>query len=59
VPHSTHIINAEGEKMQSGIALSTNIDELINLNLSVKDTLTNIIKIQMLLQIKLEEIAKL
>lgn len=53
-----HIINAEGEKIQKGKELACNVDELVILNASVKDTLTNIIKIQMLLQFKLEEIAK-
>ena len=52
-----HIINVEGEKMQRGIALATNIDELISLDSSVKQTLSNVIKIQLLLQFKLEEIA--
>jgi len=54
-----HIINVECEKMQKGISLAKNIDDLISLNTSVKDTLTSIIKIQILLQFKLEEIAKL
>ncbi len=53
-----HIINAEGEKIQKGKELARNVDELVTLNASVKDTLTNIIKVQMLLQFKLEEIAK-
>jgi hypothetical protein len=53
-----HIINAEGEKIQKGKELACNVEELVTLNASVKDTLTNIIKIQMLLQFKLEEIAK-
>lgn len=54
-----HIINAEGEKLQKGIALATNIDELISLNFSAKETLNNVITIQMLLQFKLAEIAKI
>lgn len=54
-----HIINTESEKLQRGIALATNIDELISLNSSVKDTLKDVIKIQILLQFKLEEIAKI
>jgi len=53
-----HIINAEGEKIQKGVALATCIDELVCVNTSVKDTLTNIIKLEMLLQFKLEEIGK-
>ncbi|MBU3110041.1 hypothetical protein [Clostridium lacusfryxellense] len=51
-----HIINVEGEKIQRGIALATNIDELISLDSTVNQTLTNVIKIQMLLHFKLEEI---
>ncbi len=53
-----NIINVEGEKTQKGIDLATNIDELISLDSSMKDTLTNVAKIQMLLQFKLEEVAK-
>ena len=54
-----HIINAEGEKIQKGKDLARNVEELVTLNASVKDTLVTIIKLQMLLQFKLEEIAKL
>jgi hypothetical protein len=52
-----HILNLEGERIQKGISLATNIDELISLDCTVKQTLTNVIKIQMLLQFALEEIA--
>ena len=53
-----HIINAEGEKIQKALELANNINDLIDINSSVKDTLTNVIKLQMLLQFKLEEIGK-
>ena len=53
-----HIIKAEGDKIQKGVTLATTIGELVSVNASVKDTLTNIIKLQILLQFKLEEIAK-
>jgi hypothetical protein len=52
------IMNEEGEKLQNGITVATNINELISLIYSVKETLTNIIKVQMLLHFKLEEISK-
>lgn len=54
-----HIINAEGEKIQKALCLSKDIDDLVAVNESVKDTLVNIIKLQMLLQFKLEEVGKL
>ena len=51
-----HILNAEGEKLQAGILLATTIDELIELNASVERTLRNVIKKEMLLQFKLEDV---
>ena len=53
-----HIINAEGEKIQRALEIADSTDDLINVNKSVKDTIVNIIKMQMLLQFKLEEEAK-
>ncbi|XMB85927.1 hypothetical protein RJG79_11065 [Mycoplasmatota bacterium WC44] len=53
-----HILNAEGEKIQKGIAISSTIEELIKVNMSVNDTLKNVSKVQMLLQFKLEEVLK-
>ncbi|MGK0467051.1 hypothetical protein [Clostridium sp.] len=50
------IIYEEGENLQKRIALATNIKELISLDYSVKETLTNIIKIQMSLQLKLDKL---
>ena len=54
-----HIINAEGEKIQRALEIADNTDDLIDVNKSVKDTIVNIIKMQMLLQFKLEEVSKL
>jgi hypothetical protein len=55
-----HIINAEGEKIQTAIAIEdVTIDDLIAINLSVSDTLVKIIKMEMLLEFKLEEINRL
>ncbi|MDO4534612.1 MAG: hypothetical protein Q4B63_02220 [Clostridium perfringens] len=54
-----HIINAEGEKIQRALQISENANDLISVNESVKDTLVNIIKMQMLLQFKLEEVSKI
>lgn len=50
-----HIINAEGEKIQTGLVLATTIDDLVTLNNSVERTLRNVIKKEMLLQFKLED----
>ena len=54
-----HIINAEGEKIQRALQIADNANDLISVNESVKDTLVNIIKMQMLLQFKLEEVTKI
>jgi hypothetical protein len=50
-----HILNAEGEKIQKAVECICNKDGLIEVNESVNDTIKNIIKLQMLLQFKLEE----
>ncbi|MCF6464824.1 hypothetical protein [Clostridium sp. Cult2] len=60
-----HIINAEGEKIQQVIEMAqatdstVTIDDLIAVNQSVSDTLTKIIKMEMMLEFKLEEINRL
>ena len=51
-----HIINAEGEKIQMGIEMAETIDDLIELNRGVERTLRNVIKKEMLLQFKLEDV---
>ena len=54
-----HIINAEGQKIEKCIEKACGCNELIKINESVSDTLKNVIKLQMLLQFKLEEVAKI
>ncbi len=49
-----HVINAEGEKIQKALEISTTIDELVTINESVRKTLIDVSKVQMLLQYKLE-----
>lgn len=51
----SHILNAEGEKLQAGICLAKCFDDLVLLNQSVTNTLRTVIKNQMLLQFKLED----
>ena len=55
-----HIINAEGEKIQAALAIDgVSIADLITVNQSVSDTLTKVIKLEMMLEFKLEEVNKL
>ncbi|TBL75293.1 hypothetical protein [Paenibacillus thalictri] len=51
----SHIINAEGEKIQRAIQLSENIPQLILVNNSVSQTLRTIIKKEVLLELKMVE----
>jgi len=52
-----HIINAEGEKIQTAISFDdATLEDLISVDTSVSKTLRNIIKKEMLLQFKLEDI---
>jgi len=56
----SHIINAEGEKLQRVIqSKNSNFRDLIEINDSVERMMRNIIKNQMLLQFKLEDFIKL
>ncbi|MCX7695454.1 MAG: hypothetical protein N2Z71_07115 [Caloramator sp.] len=55
-----HIINAEGEKIQAALqAQNVSIGELIEVNESVLDVLTKVIKLEIVLELKLEEVIKL
>lgn len=55
-----HIINAEGEKIQAAIqAQDVSIEELISVNESVLDVLTKVIKLELVLELKLEEVIRL
>lgn len=59
-----HIINAEAEKIQAVVGTlpennnvaATNISQLVNINETVNRTLKTVLKNQMLLQFKLEDI---
>lgn len=59
-----HIINAEAEKVQSvlgtlpgsSVTPATTIDELLEINESVNRSLKTVLKTQMLLQFKMEDV---
>ncbi|MGL5676157.1 MAG: hypothetical protein ACRDDX_07075 [Cellulosilyticaceae bacterium] len=51
----SHILNAEGEKLQRGIVLATNICDLITLNKSIEKTLSYAIQLETTLTNKLSE----
>ncbi|WP_166246067.1 hypothetical protein [Paenibacillus turpanensis] len=51
----SHIINAEGEKIQKAVSLAHSVDELVTVNESVNDTLKTTLKKEMLLDMKLSE----
>lgn len=55
----SHLINAEGEKLQKSIELAKCFGDLLIANKSVDKLLRTIIKKEMLLQIKLEEILEI
>ncbi len=64
-----HILNAEGEKIQTALGITDGgmrfppmarcISDLVAINQSVSDTLKNIIKLEMVLEFKLDEVSKL
>jgi hypothetical protein len=54
-----HIINAEGEKIQKVLECDAEIDDILKVNASVNKTLQHIIKKEMLLQFKLENVMEL
>jgi hypothetical protein len=55
-----HIINAEGEKIQTALSIeNVSIADLVAINQSVSDVLTKVIKLEMMLEFKLEEVNKL
>lgn len=58
-----HIINAEAEKIQAVLGtlnstapVATNINQLLQINESVNDTLKTVVKKEMLLQFKLDDV---
>ncbi|OEH94191.1 hypothetical protein [Bacillus solimangrovi] len=58
-----HIMNAEGEKIQAAVAAFNDdcltIDDLLSVNDNVNDVLKTVIKKEMLLQFKVENIQQL
>ncbi|WP_176960977.1 hypothetical protein [Lentibacillus cibarius] len=52
----SHILNAEGEKVQGMINKACSFDDYLKTNESMHATLRSIIKSQMLLQFKLEDV---
>ena len=52
----SHIMNAEAEKIQAILKLTPNISEILEMNRSVERSMRNVIKKQMLLQFKMEDI---
>jgi hypothetical protein len=55
----SHILNAEGEKLQKAICEAECVDELLAANKSVERMLRSIIKKEMLLQFKLENVLEI
>ena len=54
-----HIINAEVEKIEKSLDLAEDINKLSEIKDSVKETLVKVMKIQMLLEFKIEEVKKI
>lgn len=54
-----NVINAESCKIYKAISIAKCIDDLVEVNTSVSDTLNSVIKSQVLLDIKLKQISKL
>lgn len=55
----SHIINAEGEKIQEVIGKHACLEDLIKIDKSVQTTLRDLIKKEMLLEFKFENILEL
>lgn len=55
----SHLLNAEGEKLQKAIELATCFEDLLYANNSVEKMLRTIIKKEMLLQFKLEDVMEI
>lgn len=50
----SHILNAEGEKIQKIVALATHSNDLLAVNKSVESMVNTIARLEMILQSKLE-----
>lgn len=53
----SHILNAEGEKLQKAISLSCNQKDLIEINKSVEDMVDKLTSLEVVLKSKLDLIA--
>ncbi|MEG0351634.1 MAG: hypothetical protein RSD26_03210 [Cellulosilyticaceae bacterium] len=51
-----HILNAEGEKIQKAVCISNNICDLLAVNKSINETLSNVRQLELILNSKLETI---
>lgn len=50
----SHILNAEGEKIQKVVASATSTDEMLAVNKSVRSMVNSVARLEMILQGKLE-----
>lgn len=50
----SHILNAEGEKLQKGISLSCNFKELVEIDKSVENMVDKLITLETVLKTKLD-----
>lgn len=55
----SHILNAEGEKLQKAIEIADNICDLLEVNRSVNRTITNVTQLEHLLYAKLDTLSEL
>ena len=55
----THILNLEKEIIQKAKSSARNVDEFVSVNESVNSVINNLIKLQMMMQIKLKYIEEL
>lgn len=55
----SHILNAEGEKIQAALRHSHSLHEILRVNRAVERVMRDAIKMQMLLQFKLEDVLEL
>jgi hypothetical protein len=55
---AANLLNSESEFIKIAKDYSDNVEELVYLNTSVNDIVKNVVRLQMLLQIKLEETKK-
>ncbi|MEG2014246.1 MAG: hypothetical protein RR086_00800 [Clostridia bacterium] len=51
----SHILNAEGEKIQKALTLTNNVDTLLKVNCSVRETIERITELEIILLNKLRE----